>query len=80
MELDAYVPIGDRIEERPRCLGCGTLIDAEPEAETFRSRGRFAIVVQWRICPCGAFARTQRVRRLSAQPTAVGLRGAAREA
>ncbi len=68
MELDAFVPIGDAVEERPRCLACGTLIDALPEAETFRRRGAFAIVVQWRICTCGAFARTQRVRKLA--PTA----------
>jgi hypothetical protein len=64
MELQ-FVPVGRLIEERPRCLACGTLIDAEPEGETFRRRGAFAIVVQWRICSCGAFARTQRVRRLT---------------
>jgi hypothetical protein len=64
MELQS-VPVGKPIEERPRCLACGTLIDAEPEGETFRRRGAFAIVVQWRICSCGAFARTQRVRRLT---------------
>jgi hypothetical protein len=67
----AFVPIGDAAEERPRCLACGNLIDAEPEAETFRLRGAFAIVVQWRICTCGAFARTQRVRKL-ASPAVVG--------
>jgi hypothetical protein len=51
------------MDEHPRCLACGIVIDAQPEAETFRLRGAFAIVVQWRVCPCGAFARTQRVRR-----------------
>ena len=68
-----FVPIGKPGEERPRCLACGALIDAAPEGETFRRRGAFAIVVQWRICSCGAFARTQRVRRLaSATPEGLG--------
>ena len=63
MTSDTFVPIGSHVDERPRCLACGTLIDARPEAETLRVRGAFAIVVQWRICACGAFARTQRVRK-----------------
>jgi hypothetical protein len=50
------------MDERPRCLACGTLIDGPPEAETYRIRGAFAIVMQWRTCSCGAFALTQRVR------------------
>lgn len=59
-----FVRIGREPEERPRCLACGTLIDGAPEAETIRRRGRFAVVVSWRVCPCGAFARSQRVRKL----------------
>jgi ribosomal protein L37E len=78
MNHTAFESIAERIDERPRCLACGTLIDAVPEAETFRRRGAFALVVQWRICACGAFARTQRVRKAAdavaatAQETAVG--------
>ncbi|MGH7727226.1 MAG: hypothetical protein ACREM2_00325 [Vulcanimicrobiaceae bacterium] len=55
-------------DERPRCLACGVGLDAPPEAETIRPRGRFAIVVEWRTCPCGAFARTQRMRRRETSP------------
>ncbi len=64
MKRISYGTIGGRDEERPRCLACGTLIDAEPEAESMKRRGAYAVHVSWRVCPCGAFARTQRVSKL----------------
>jgi hypothetical protein len=63
MEQTAFVPIGTPRTDRPRCVACGSFLAAPPEGETFRRRGAFAIVVEWRICRCGAFVRTQRVCR-----------------
>jgi hypothetical protein len=47
----------------PRCLACSLPIVNPPEAESRRRRGAFDVIVEWRICNCGAFSRMQRICR-----------------
>ena len=71
MKPGPFLRVGARAEERPRCLACGTFVEAPPEAETSTRHGDFAIVVSWRICTCGAFVRTQSVVVLERDGTAI---------
>lgn len=61
MKPATFLRVGARSETRPRCLACGTFVEALPEAETSTRHGDFAIVISWRICTCGAFVRSQSV-------------------
>jgi hypothetical protein len=33
-------------------------------AQSSKRHGSFDVIVEWRICNCGAFSRTERIRRL----------------
>ena len=51
-------------EARPRCLACRRPIANAPVAQSSKRHGSFDVIVEWRICNCGAFSRTERIRRL----------------
>jgi len=45
-------------------------LDNPPEARSRTRRGSVALIVEWRICTCGAFCKTHRLQRYAEQPKA----------
>ncbi|GAC1397366.1 MAG: hypothetical protein NVS1B2_00910 [Vulcanimicrobiaceae bacterium] len=65
----SIVPVPTLRRQAPvavRCVACGALTEARPDATSLLKRGDFGLVAEWRRCSCGAFMRSARVARMPA--------------
>lgn len=54
----------DRSDGNPHCPACGGSLSARAEAHSVLRRGRVAVLVEWRICRCGAMTRSDRLGKI----------------